>query len=375
MSENNKKQDLGSYRQKIDNIDNKLVKLLSERGNLAKKIGRIKAKNGERVVYVPSREKEVLENVEKANQGPFDSTALHAIFREIISATRALENPTRVAFLGPEATFTHMAAVRQFGSGAEFLPQVNIAHVFEEVEKGHADFGVVPVENSTEGVVNYTLDKFVESELKICSEVVIPVTQNLLSRESDLAQIRRIYSHPQALAQCRGWIASHLPQAELKETESTASAARRVVSEPGAAAIASEFAADIFGLETLVRNIQDQLKNMTRFLVIGHESSGPTGDDKTSIAFVAKDQVGVLYRLLKPLADMKINLTKIESRPLKKKAWEYMFFVDMEGHIKEPRVRKALAELGDRCEFFKILGSYPRFVQPGNKDKMLKNRK
>lgn len=357
-------QELHSLRQKIDEADEKIVEWLAKRGEVARTIGRIKQQQGERVVYVPSREREVLEHVANLNHGPYSDVSMHAIFREIISATRALENPTHVAFLGPEATFTHMAAVVHFGSGTQFIPQVNIAAVFDEVEKGHADFGVVPVENSTEGVVNYTLDKFVESELKICSEVIIGVSHHLLSRETELTAIQRVYSHPQALAQCRQWMTQYLPQVALHETESTASAAKHVVAEPGAAAIASAFAADIFGLNTLVSQIQDQAKNFTRFLVIGARQSGRTGDDKTSIVFVAKDQVGVLYRLLRPLADARINLTKIESRPLKSKAWEYMFFVDMEGHADEPRLRKALEKLRAKCEFFKILGSYPKSMNP-----------
>lgn len=354
---------LSDLRQNIDRIDGEIVHLLSKRGVLAQDIGKLKLAQGAGAVYVPSREKEVLERVAHLNRGPFSEVSIHAIFREIISATRALEDPTHVAFLGPEATFTHMAAVQLFGTGAEFVPQTNIAAVFLEVEKGHADFGVVPVENSTEGVVNYTLDKFVESDLKICSEIIIGVEHHLLSRETDVSQVKRVYSHAQALAQCRQWISLHVPQAELKETESTASAAKRVVSEPGSAAVASAFAADIFGLGVLVANIQDQARNFTRFLVIGSSESERTGDDKTSIVFVAKDQVGVLYRLLKPLADARINLTKIESRPLKNKAWEYMFFVDMEGHIRDPKLKKALVKLQDKCEFFKVLGSYPKSVQ------------
>lgn len=358
----NKRARIKNFRRQIDDIDARLLGLLSRRGALAKRIGALKKAAGSKV-YVPAREKQILERLSKLNRGPFHDISLHAIFREVISATRALENPTNVAFLGPEATFTHMAAVAQFGLGAHFLPQVNIATVFSEVEKGHADFGVVPVENSTEGVVNYTLDKFVESDLKICSEIIITVAHHLLSLETDKAKIRRVYSHPQALAQCRGWLGLNLPGVELKETESTANAAKRVVGEPYAAAIASSFASDMFGLNVLVRNIQDQAKNFTRFLVIGREASDCTGDDKTSIVFIAKDQVGILYRLLKPLADAHVNLTKIESRPLKSKAWEYMFFVDMEGHLGDKKIQVALKKLQGKCEFFKILGSYPKSVQ------------
>jgi chorismate mutase/prephenate dehydratase len=350
---------IDALRERIDGLDRALLKLISRRGALAKRIGTIKKKRGEGV-YVPSREKQIFDRLTKINDGPYRDASVFAIFREIISATRALEEPTRVAFLGPVATFTHMAAVRHFGSSATFCAQSGIAEVFSEVEKAHADYGVVPVENSTEGVVNYTLDKFVESDLKICSEIIIPVAHNLLSAEADLARVRRVYSHPQALSQCRQWLALNLPRAELKEADSTSSAARRIAREKGAAAIASRFAADMYGLNILASDIQDQVKNFTRFLVIGGQEAGRTGNDKTSLAFVAKDRAGVLYRLLRPLAEAKINLTKIESRPLKKRAWEYMFFVDLDGHVSERRIMKALAGLREECESFKILGSYPK---------------
>lgn len=350
--------DLGKLRSRIDSLDEAILKLVAKRGGLAKKVGAIKKARGAEI-YVPSRERQIFERLAKLNEGPYGDASVFAIFREIISATRALEQPTRVAFLGPEATFTHVAAVENFGGSAMFLAQPTIGEVFGEVEKGHADYGVVPVENSTEGVVNYTLDKFVESELKICSEIIIPITHHLMSAESDDSEIKKIYSHPQALAQCRQWLTQHLPHAELKEANSTAAAAKRVVKERHAAAVASRFAADLNGLNILAADIHDQANNFTRFLVIGREQAGRTGRDKTSIVFVAKDRVGVLYRMLKPLSDAKINLTKIESRPLKKRAWEYMFFVDLDGHVSERRIQRALTRLRDECEFFKILGAYP----------------
>jgi chorismate mutase/prephenate dehydratase len=350
---------LAACRREIDHIDLEILALLSRRGALAKQIGSLKKSSGA-VIFDPSREKQIFERLTKANPGPYEATAIRAVFLEIISATRALESPIHVAFLGPVATFTHIAAVRQFGSGAQFVPQADIAAVFHEVETDNADYGVVPVENSTEGVVNYTLDKFVDSRLQICSEVIIPVTHHLLSAEGSVGRVKRVYSHPQALAQCRRWLMLNLPGAELKEVESTAGAAQRIVSERNAAAVASEFAAEMYGLNVLSRNIQDQTRNYTRFLVIGSHPSPKTGNDKTSIVFVAKDRVGVLYELLKPLSDAGINLTKIESRPQKTKAWEYLFFVDLDGHLADRKVASALERLHKKCDFFKILGSYPK---------------
>lgn len=346
----------------IDAVDEKILKLITRRGDLAKKIGKIK-KSRKAQVYVPSREKQIFDHLAKINPGPYGDAAIFAIFREIISATRALEVPTRVAFLGPEATFTHMASVRHFGHSATFLPQPDIAEVFAEVEKNHAEFGVVPVENTTEGVVNYTLDKFVESELKIVGEIVIPVAHHLLSAAAELGELETVYSHRQAFSQCRGWLAKHLQGVKLEEMDSTAQAAKFVTTRPRSAAIASEFAADLYGLNILARNIQDEIRNFTRFLVLGQDEAQASGNDKTSVVFVAKDRVGILYRLLKPLSDAKINLSKIESRPLKKRAWEYMFFVDMDGHVSESRIKKAMAGLKTECEFFKILGSYPKSTQ------------
>lgn len=351
--------DIEGLRKKIDELDDAILKLISERGELAKGIGSLKRKEGD-MIYVPSREKQIFDRLSHVNDGPYNVTAVHAIFREIISATRALEQPIRVAFLGPTATFTHKAAVEHFGNSASFTAQVDIASVFYDVEAGHADFGVVPIENSTEGIVNYTLDKFMESELKICSEIIISVEHHLMSAESEIKNIMKVYSHPQALAQCRQWLSLHVPQASLNQMESTAAAARTVVNEKGAAAVASGFAADMYGLNILAHGIQDQRRNFTRFLVIGKRPADKTGRDKTSIAFVSKDEPGILYKLLKPLAEAKVNLTKIESRPLKTKAWEYMFFIDMDGHASQKKIALALEKLKKGCVSFKILGSYPR---------------
>lgn len=356
MKKNN---DIEGIRRSIDRIDEQVLGLISERGELAKEIGEIKKSEGAKI-YVPSRERQIFDRLVKKNFGPYNDVAVRSIFREIISATRALEEPIRVAFLGPEGTFTQMAAVEHFGHAAHFVGAPDISEVFREVETGLADFGVVPIENSTEGVVNYTLDKFVESTLKVCSEVIIPVNLHLLSAEPDLKRIKTVYSHAQALAQCRQWLAMHLPKAKCAHAESTALAAHGIKRKKGAAAIASDFAADQHGLNILAKNIQDVVNNYTRFLVLGDITPAATGHDKTSIAFVAKDRPGILYQLLKPLADRKINLTKIESRPLKTKVWEYMFFVDLDGHVSESNVKTALDELAGECVSFKVLGSYPR---------------
>lgn len=357
MKKNN---NIDEIRENIDSIDAQIVELLSRRGKWAHEIGEIKKGEGKKV-YVPSREQQIFERLKKLNPGPYEDRALRAVFREIISATRALEEPIQVSFLGPETTFTHQAAVEHFGHEAKFSAKSDINLVFKEVETGRADFGVVPIENSIEGVVNYTLDKFVDSNLKICSEIVIPVGLHLLSSHEELSKIKTIYSHPHALAQCRQWISNNLPQAELKPTDSTAAAAETSQKKKHAAAIASSLAADQFSLSVLAKNIQDQTSNFTRFLVLGDLPTQPTGDDKTSIAFISKDKPGILYELLKPLADQKINLTKIESRPLKTKVWEYMFFVDLDGHENDPAVKEALSQIQKECALFKILGSYPKF--------------
>lgn len=356
-----KSQDMDKIRENIDKIDADILELVSKRGQLAHEIGEIKKGEGKKI-YVPSREKQIFDRLSKINQGPYNDTAIHAIFREVISATRALEEPLRVAFLGPEATFTHQAAASHFGHAALFVSKSDISQVFKEVETDRADFGVVPIENSTEGVVNYTLDKFVESELKICSEVIIPVGHHLLSVEEQMENVKVVYSHPQAYAQCRQWLGLHLEGVKFEATDSTAQAAELVKNKKDCAAIASSFAADKYGLNILAKNIQDATNNFTRFLVLGGVQADKTGKDKTSIAFISKDKPGILYQLLKPLADAKINLTKIESRPLKTKVWEYMFFVDLDGHVSDSEVQEALKSIQQECALFKVLGSYPRAV-------------
>lgn len=349
---------LHQIRQKIDAVDVQLLRLLSQRGKLAVSIAEIKKKKG-RAVLVPSREQHIFDRIASLNHGPYKTSALLAIFREIISATRALEAPIRVCYLGPKATFTHMAAERFFGSSADFIPLPGIQSVFEEVAKHHDDYGVVPIENSTEGVVNHTLDMFSHSTLSVCGEVVLRVNHHLLSGLTDLKKVRWIYSHPHALAQCRNWLALNLPHARFREVDSTALAARKASLDRYSAAIASEIASRVYKIPILKTQIQDQSQNFTRFLVIGHHGAKKTGRDKTSIMFVARDEVGALYRILGVFARANVNLSKIESRPLKRRAWEYMFFADLDGHVEDGRIDRALKKVRRECSYFQLLGSYP----------------
>ncbi len=345
-------------RKKIDQVDEKILELLNQRAGLARKIGHTKDLGNEEI-YVPSREKAILQRITSLNQGPLSEQAVRFIYREVLSASRSLEASIRVSYLGPEATFTHMAARERFGLSSTFLPVASISDVFQEVNQGRADYGVVPIENSTEGVVTHTLDMLVEADLKISSEVSLEIHQCLLSRSGQADQIQRIVSHPQALAQCRRWLLSHFPHLPTDEVTSTAQAAQMAAEDPSLAAIASVLASEIYDLRVVEGNIEDQANNVTRFFVIGNHPSRPSGDDKTSVVFSVKDEVGVLHRMLEPFAKNKVNLTKIESRPLKHKNWEYLFFLDFNGHREEPKIRKALKQLEERCVFVKVLGSYP----------------
>ncbi len=347
------------FRAQIDVIDSELLQLLNRRAALVLEVGRLKTEQN-LDYHVPQREEEIYTRLEAEHAGPFPAGAVRRVFREVISACLSLEHPLRVAYLGPRATFAHLAAMERFGLSAEFLSMRSIAEVFAEVEKGNADFGVVPVENSTEGVVSHTLDMFVDSGLLICGEVIVEAALHLLSRVARLSEVRKIYSHPHALAESRKWLeanAAHIPQVE---TGSTGAAAETAATEPGAAAIASEVAAGLYGLNLLQRRIEDHPNNLTRFLVVGKKAAPPSAGDKTSVLFSIKDRVGALHRMLQPFAERRINLTKIESRPSKKKVWEYVFYVDFEGHANEPRVQEALDCLREDCVFLKILGSYPR---------------
>ncbi len=355
--------ELEKIRNKIDKIDDEILALLNRRAENVLEVGHLKrkGKRNEKVkFYKPDRERQILDRLTLNNAGPFPNDALKSIYREILSASLSLEEPLKVSCLGPLATFTHLAALRHFGSSAAFLPVDSIKAVFENVDSGKADYGVVPIENSNEGVISHTLDMFMDFDLKVNAEIVLEVSHNLLSNQKDRKKIKRIYSHPQALAQCRGWLESNMPGVVTKESTSTAKAAELAAKDTSAAAIASEVAARMYDLPILEKDIEDSRHNVTRFLVISRDFPPKTGSDKTSIMFSIKDRPGSLYDILLPFKRAKINLTKIESRPSKRKAWEYIFFVDMEGHIEDRKVRNATELLKDHCLYLKVLGSYPQ---------------
>jgi chorismate mutase/prephenate dehydratase len=350
---------LDELRRSIDAIDDRILELLNERAREVMAVGKLKAA-GKADFHVPSREREIYERLTSENQGPFPNEGLRSVFREIISASLSLEAPMKVAFLGPKATFSHLATMQQFGLSAELVPQKSIPAVFEEVEKDRALYGVVPVENSTEGVVTHTLDMFMESSILINAEVLLEVHHDLLSRTGRLEDIKKVYSHPQPIAQCRNWLDENLPGIPVVDVASTAVAAQIVSDDYTAAAIASELAASLYDLKVVRSRIEDQVNNFTRFLVVGKKIAEPSGDDKTSLMFSVRDEPGILYRMLEPFAKRGINLSKIESRPFKKKAWEYIFFLDLLGHIAEPIIAGAVEELKGYCQFVKVLGSYPK---------------
>jgi chorismate mutase / prephenate dehydratase len=331
-------------RKKIDQIDEKVVALLNDRAFLAQKIGRSKSQNNQQV-YVPHREKQILQRLSRLSQGPLPEHSIRAIFREVVSACRSVEAPLKIAFFGAEGTYSHLAAREKFGSTVTLLPTASISEVFQEVSQGRVSFGVVPIENSTEGVVAHTLDVLVDSELKICAEIYLEIHHNLLSRTGREQDVKRIVSHPQALAQCRQWLTRHFPSAKLDEVASTAHAAMIAAGDKSAGAISSALAKEAYGLQVIAANIEDHPNNIS-------------GDDKTSLVFSVKDKPGVLHRMLQPFARTRINLTKIESRPIKNKPWEYMFFIDFKGHQKEARIMRAIRTLDTSCDFIKILGSY-----------------
>jgi len=352
--------DLKKLRAEIDGIDEKILDLLNRRADAVLKIADIK-RGMDESFYVPHREREIIERLKRLNRGPFPNDALRIIFREIISASLALEEPLKVACLGPLATFTHLAAQRHFGSFAKIIPVESIKDVFETVLEGKADYGVVPIENSNEGVVSYTLDMFMDIDLKVSAEIMLEITHNLLSKSGDIKSIEKIYSHPQAISQCKRWLERNLPDnVALVDTTSTAKAAELASEDESGAAIASDLAAKMYDLKFVKRSIEDNKNNYTRFLVISDEFPAPTGKDKTSIMLSIKDKPGALFEVLTPFYREKLNLTKIESRPSKRKAWEYIFFIDLEGHIHEKNVRKALKAIEKYCIFLKVLGSYPK---------------
>jgi chorismate mutase/prephenate dehydratase len=352
---------LDEWRARIDDIDRQLLRLLNQRADLSLEIGRAKRDSGESIL-VPEREQEILDELVRLNPGPLPAPAIRSLWSEILSASRSLQRPFRVAYLGPRGTNTHLAALRHFGSSAEFLPARGIPDVFDEVERGVADVGVVPIENSSEGVVNHTLDGLIDSDLLICGESSVEIHHNLLARATDLGDIKRVFSHPQALAQCRGWLARHLPDVQIVEMSSTSAAAEQAAQDPSAAAVASELASQLYAVPALRERIEDYANNVTRFLIIGRRPAGRTGRDKTSVLFSIRDEVGTLYRILEPFAAARLSLTKIESRPTRRKPWEYVFFVDFEGHRDDPVTQGVLAAVRERCLFLKVLGSYPVLV-------------
>ena len=349
---------LDDWRSRINNLDNQILDLLNQRAEAALKIGDLKRQR-EVPVYAPEREAEVLRRIAAANPGPLTADMTRAIWREVLSACRALEAPTTIAFLAPVATFTHQAALQRFGDAATYRPARSMVDIFDDVERGHAQYGVVPVENSTEGAVNVTLDRLVDSDVIICGESYLDIAQQLLSRATELREVKRVLSHPQGLAQCRRWLAEHMPEVATEETTSTAAAAEIAAGDATVAAIASDLAGQMYGVPVLRARIEDNRSNATRFLVIGRRPVGPTGRDKTSILFAMPNTPGALHAILAAFAERGINLTKIESRPARQRPWDYVMFVDFEGHRDTPAVEEALGEVRARTVFLKVLGSYP----------------
>jgi chorismate mutase/prephenate dehydratase len=348
-----------AIRQQIDALDRELLALLNRRQSLAQEIGRIKNREGRGTLDF-QREEEVLAHLMHLNPGPLSQSALRNIFREVISAAREVQIPFGVAFLGPEATFSHLAALKKFGRATRFGPLTTIQEVFEEVEKGKYQYGVVPIENSTEGVVNVSLDLFAETELRICGEIFLEISHDLLSKSGQRADIEVVYTHPQAYAQCRRWLSTHLGDIPILEVPSTGAAAQKAAKNPNAAAVASAFAAPLYDLRVVESRIEDQPGNVTHFFVIGSDTPGPTGCDRTSIIFAVDNIPGALYKTLRPLAERGINMTRIISRPAKNEAWRYLFYVDLEGHRDDLQVTQALEEIKAISAHFKLLGSYPR---------------
>ncbi|MDX9786229.1 MAG: prephenate dehydratase [Desulfobacterales bacterium] len=357
--------DIHSLRERIDAIDEKILFLINERLNLAKGIGELKGRRN-RQVLDSARESEIINRLFKLNEGPIPNKALQLIFAEIFGTSREIQQPQIVSYLGPEATYTHLAARRFFGRAATFMPRASIRDVFEAVEKEQCHFGVVPVENSIEGAVNYTLDLFYESELKICAEKYLTISHDLLSAAGSLEKVTVIYSHPQALAQCRKWLQKYLPGVTMQECRSTAEAAQKALSEKGAAAIASSEAAQLYNLQVMASKIEDFSRNITRFLLIGKTGARPTGKDKTSLMFVTAHAPGALYKALTPIAEAGLNMVKLESRPSPHENWSYCFFLDVEGHMESAEVKETVDIMRNHCLFMKYLGSYPQ--APAEKD-------
>jgi chorismate mutase/prephenate dehydratase len=360
--------ELTELREQIDAADRAILEQLNRRARLVQAVGQLKSESGA-PVYAAAREHDIIERLARDNTGPFPDAGVAAVFREIISATRSLERVLQVAYLGPEGTFAHLAASRQFGELVDLLSFPSIVDVFAAVEREKADLGMVPVENTTEGVVTQTLDAFIDFEVTICGEVLLPISHDLLSKSGRPEDVRRIASHPQPLAQCRGWLDRNFQATERVETASTAAAARLAAAEDDVAAIGSSIAGRTYGLHTVAAAIEDRRDNTTRFVVIGKRAPAPTGDDLTSVVFtIPKDEAGVLHRLIEPFARCGVNLTSIQQRPMKGKPWEYLFFVDLEGHRSAGRVSEALADAARIARSYRILGSFPRAPRRAQRD-------
>jgi len=352
--------ELEELRTAIDAVDRSILDTLNQRARLVARVGEIKRASGA-PVYTAARERDLVEALRRANPGPFPSEALEPVFREIVSGTRSLEGRTRVAYLGPAGTFSHLAVRDKLGATAEACAVASIGEVFAAVERGQAELGVVPVENTTEGVVTETLDVLSRSSTPICGEVLVRISLHLVSRAARLADVRRVASHPQPLAQARGWLDRHLPGVERVETASTAAAAELALREDGVAAVGSALLAETPGLRVLAPSIEDRSDNTTRFLVIGGEPPAPSGDDLTLLLYTAgKDQPGALHRLLEPFARYRVNLTSIQSRPMPGRSWEYLFYLELEGHREDESVAKAMAEAEHAAQSCRVLGSFPR---------------
>jgi len=349
-------EDIRSLRERIDAIDEQILQLVNERAGVARRIGELK---GEGPVYRPEREAQVLRRLTAANTGPLPAEAITHLFTEVMSACRALEDAMTVAYLGPRGTFSEEAAYKRFGASVHALPCGSIEEVFRQVEARQAGYGVVPVENSTEGAVGRTLDLLLATPATVCGEVLLPVHQCLMSRAAGLGEIGRVYAHSQSLGQCHEWLNQHLPRTERVAMVSNAEAARQASQEAGAAAIGSRTAASLYSLQLLAENIEDNPNNTTRFVVIGRDQVLPSGRDKTSLVMSARNRPGAIHELLAPLALHGVSMTRLESRPSRTGMWEYVFFVDLEGHLADAKVASALDEVRDRALFLKVLGSYP----------------
>ena len=351
---------LDALRRRIDEIDRALLERLNQRAALVRQVGEIKRDTGT-AVYEPSRERRIVEALARDNPGPFPAEGLAPVFREIISATRSLEERLRVAYLGPAGTFSHQAARARFGALSDLVAVPTIPDVFASVESGRTHLGIVPVENTTEGVVTQTLDTLAEREVSICAESVLPVSISLLSQSGALEDVKRVASHPQPLAQCRRWLEANLPDTERVDAASTAAAAQRAAREPETAALGAEVAAEVYDLQVVAAGVEDRRDNCTRFAVIGGDAPAPSGCDLTSVVFtIRRDQAGGLFRLIEPMARESVNLTSIQLRPIRGKPWEYYFFIDCEGHRSDEPVQRALAAAAEIALSTRVLGSFPR---------------